>query len=292
MIWILASLLLCSAGVILVLLSKKQQTPVSSAAKEVEEFDPLNARQSRWEIPAVTNYLNRLGLNLQPGMVLTIIGLEIFVAIVVFTAQPPNVAVLITAVMLTATHFILQAIGGNQKKKLLQSLPSFLNQVARRLSSGVSVEHAFTDSMENIDGPLELAMKRVLQRVGLGLELYQAFEREARANGLKELLIISTALHINEQFGGSIRSILDDIVQILRLDDLGKRELKAQTGETRITAVVLTLLPIAMIVLLVSMNPQFLLQMWNDALGQTLLITAAALQFVGAFSLWRMVRVI
>lgn len=291
MIWILVSMLLGSAGLILVLLSKKQTLPAKKAA-ETEEFDPLKARDSRWSIPAVTNYLNRLGLNFKPSLVLTVIGIELLTAIVFFVSQPSKIALLMVALMLLLTHLVLQALGANQKKKLLQSLPSFLNQVARRLSSGVSVEHAFTDSMENIDGPLELSMKRVMQRVGLGLELYQAFEREARANGLKELLIISTALHINEQFGGSIRSILDDIVQILRLDDLGKRELKAQTGETRITAVVLTLLPISMLGVLLSMNPQFLAQMWQDSLGQTLLITSAVLQCVGALSLWRMVRVV
>lgn len=292
MIWILASLLMCCAGLLLVLVSRKQAIPVNQASREAEEFDPLKARQSFWTLPVITNYLNRLGLDLQPKTILLIIGCEALVAIVAFLSQTPRIAFFLTAIMLALTHLILQTLGGNQKKKLLASLPSFLNQVARRLSSGVSVEHAFTDSMENIDGPLALAMKRVMQRVGLGLELYQAFEREARANGLKELLIISTALHINEQFGGSVRSILDDIVQILRLDDLGKRELKAQTGETHITALVLTLLPIVMIGLLVSMNPQFLAQMWNDSLGQTLLITAASLQCIGAYSLWRMVRVI
>lgn len=284
--------MLCAAGMLLVQISKTPQKPGNKASQEAETFDPLKAHQSRWTIPVVTHYLNRLGLNLQPGLVIAIIAGEGLVTITALMTQPSKVALLVTAIMLVLTHLVLQALGANQKGKLLQALPSFLNQVARRLSSGVSVEHAFTDSMENIEGPLELAMQRVMQRVGLGLELHQAFEREARANGLQELLIISTALHINEQFGGSIRSILDDIVQILRLDDLGKRELKAQTGETRITAVVLTLLPIAMIVLLISMNPQFLSQMWNDSLGQTLLVTAATLQCIGAFSLWRMVRVI
>ncbi|MFT5033264.1 MAG: tight adherence protein B [Bermanella sp.] len=292
MIFILSSILMCGAAVVLVELSKTIHAAAKKSNREVEEFDPLKARQSPWAIPVVINYLSRLGLTLRTEVTIAIIGSEAAIAVILLLLQPFKIAMLATAIMLTLTHLVLQTIGGNQKKKLLQSLPSFLNQVARRLSSGVSVEHAFTDSMENIDGPLELAMKRVMQRVGLGLELYQAFEREARANSLKELLIISTALHINDQFGGSIRSILDDIVQILRLDDLGKRELKAQTGETRITAMVLTLLPIAMIGLLLSKNPMFLSQMWSDGLGQTLLVTAAILQCVGAFSLWRMVRVI
>lgn len=290
MILILASLLLCGAGLILVLASGREK-PVEKVDKN-DTFDPLNARQAVWMPAPVTRYLNGLGLNLHPAITLFLIGALLSVTALWILLLETGMALLAVAVTLAITHLGLQALGNRYKKRLLKDLPSFLNQVSRRLSAGVSVEHAFTDSMENIEGPLDRAMKRIMQRVGLGLELHQAFEREARSNGLQQLLIISTALHINEQFGGSIRSILDDIVQILRLDDLGKRELKAQTGETRITALVLSLLPIAMLGILLSMNPQFLAQMWQDSLGQTLLVGAAIMQCIGAVSLWRMVRIV
>ncbi len=290
MIWVLVSLLIASAGAMLLLAGKNEPLPTGS--KKEEDFDPLTARKASWTPEVLIRYLNRLGLNLKPSLVMSLLVVEMVLVVILWLALEFSVALLAALGLLLITHLALQALGARQKQRMLQTLPSFLNQVSRRLSAGVSVEHAFTDSMENIDGPLELAMRRVMQRVGLGLELYQAFEREARANGLKELLIISTALHINEQFGGSIRAILDDIVHILRMEDLGKRELKAQTGETRITALVLTLLPLAMITLLTSMNPEFILQMWHDSLGKNLLIIAAALQVLGAATLWRMVRAI
>lgn len=284
-----ASILMCLAGLLLVMAGKDPKTTSSTADPE-ETFDPLSSRRSRWVPEAVTQYLNKLGLHLSPGTVMSLLALELFAFFILAVTLDFSAALLTFLSLLAATHLVFQAIGARQKRKLLLALPSFLNQVSRRLSGGISVEHAFTDSMENIEGPLELAMRRIMQRVGLGLELHQAFEREARANGLKELLIISTALHINEQFGGSIRSVLDDIVHILRLDDQGKRELSAQTGETRITALVLSLLPVAMIGLLFSMNPEFLLQMWRDSFGKQLLVAAFAMQILGVFALWRMVR--
>lgn len=284
-----ASILMCLAGLLLVMAGKDPKTTSSTADPE-ETFDPLSSRRSRWVPESVTQYLNKLGLHLSPGTVMSLLALELFAFFILAVTLDFSAALLTFLSLLAATHLVFQAIGARQKRKLLLALPSFLNQVSRRLSGGISVEHAFTDSMENIEGPLELAMRRIMQRVGLGLELHQAFEREARANGLKELLIISTALHINEQFGGSIRSVLDDIVHILRLDDQGKRELSAQTGETRITALVLSLLPVAMIGLLFSMNPEFLLQMWRDSFGKQLLVAAFAMQILGVFALWRMVR--
>ncbi len=289
MILIGASLLMCMAGLVLVL-AGKQESATAPAAETEDTFDPLASRRSRWMPEIIVKYLNGLGLNLAPAIVIAALVIESVLFVILAFAVELSLAFLAYVAMLLTTHLTLQALGTRQKRMLLLALPSFLNQVSRRLSSGVSVEHAFTDSMENIEGPLELAMRRIMQRVGLGLELHQAFEREARANGLKELLIISTALHINEQFGGSIRAVLDDIVHILRLDDQGKRELSAQTGETRITALVLSILPIAMIALLFSMNPEFLLQMWRDSFGKQLLVAAFAMQVLGVFSLWRLVR--
>lgn len=289
MILLGASILMCLAGLALVMAGKESKAS-SSPAESDDVFDPLASRRSRWVPEPLVQYLNKLGLHLSPTTVLLLLALELFAFLILAVSLDFSAALLTFFSLVAATHLVFQAIGARQKHKLLLALPSFLNQVSRRLSGGISVEHAFTDSMENIDGPLELAMRRIMQRVGLGLELHQAFEREARANGLKELLIIATALHINEQFGGSIRSVLDDIVHILRLDDQGKRELSAQTGETRITALVLSLLPVAMVGLLFSMNPEFLLQMWRDSFGKQLLIAAFAMQMLGVFSLWRMVR--
>ena len=289
MIILAASVLMCLAGLALVIAGKERK-PSTGPAESEEAFDPLASRRPSWVPEAVTQYLNKLGLNLSPSAVMLLLALELFAFLLLAVTLDFSAALLAFLSVLVATHLIFQAIGARQKRKLLLALPSFLNQVSRRLSGGISVEHAFTDSMENIEGPLELAMRRIMQRVGLGLELHQAFEREARANGLKELLIIATALHINEQFGGSIRSVLDDIVHILRLDDQGKRELSAQTGETRITALVLSLLPVAMVGLLFSMNPEFILQMWRDSFGKQLLVAAFAMQVLGIFSLWRMVR--
>lgn len=284
-----ASVLMCLAGLTLVMAGKEGKTKPGPAEPE-EVFDPLTSRRSRWVPEVVTQYLSKLGLHLSPTVVALLLALEVFAFLVLAATLDFTAALLAFLSFLTATHLVFQAIGARQKRKLLLALPSFLNQVSRRLSGGISVEHAFTDSMENIEGPLELAMRRIMQRVGLGLELHQAFEREARANGLKELLIIATALHINEQFGGSIRSVLDDIVHILRLDDQCKRELSAQTGETRITALVLSVLPIAMIGLLFSMNPEFILQMWRDSFGKQLLVAAFGMQVLGVFFLWRMVK--
>lgn len=173
---------------------------------------------------------------------------------------------------------------------MLEQLPSFINQVTRRLSAGISVENAFADSVETLERPLGTVMRRVVRRVHMGYELHQAFEREAQNTKLHEFNVLATAIRINEQYGGSIRTILDDIVGILRLEESGKRELSAMTGETRFTAVVLAVLPILIGGYMFYTNPEMMLDVWEQSSGRKMLYFAGFMELTGIFVLWRMIN--
>ena len=62
------------------------------------------------------------------------------------------------------------------------------------------------------------------------------------------------------------------------------------TGETRMTALVLGMLPVFVVGFFMSTNPDYMLKMWQDGSGQHMLLTAMAMQIVGSVALWRMVR--
>jgi tight adherence protein B len=56
------------------------------------------------------------------------------------------------------------------------------------------------------------------------------------------------------------------------------------------TAIVLGALPILMAGYFLTVNPDYLMHMWNDSTGQTMLLVAAAMQTTGSVMLWRMLR--
>jgi tight adherence protein B len=62
------------------------------------------------------------------------------------------------------------------------------------------------------------------------------------------------------------------------------------TGETRMSAWVLGMTPLAIALYIMVMNPNYLNMLLDDDTGKTLLTTALGLQGMGAFILWRMLR--
>ena len=88
----------------------------------------------------------------------------------------------------------------------------------------------------------------------------------------------------------SVRLKDADVIVLIREREQGARRLRAMTGETRMTALVLGMLPVFVVGFFMSTNPDYMLKMWQDGGGQHMLLTAMAMQIIGSFALWRMVR--
>jgi tight adherence protein B len=282
MFWIVLALLFVGLAFVLIVL-------INSDQDETEQKVVTDVSASSIP-PFITLYLANNGVELPAGLVfasLAVAATGTLLGLLLLPLEFMLLAVLLPPLILIA---LVKIIGNNRRAKMVKQLPSFLNQVTRRLSAGISVENAFSDSVETLEAPLGTIMKRIVRRVYMGYELHEAFDREANITKLHEFNVLGTTIRINEQYGGSIRSILDDIVAILRLDENGKRELSAMTGETRFTAGVLAVLPPGIAFYMFTLNPSLLLGMWAQPGGRSLLIFAVALEILGVIVLWRMVK--
>ena len=77
---------------------------------------------------------------------------------------------------------------------------------------------------------------------------------------------------------------------MIREREQGARQLKAMTGETRMTAYVLGGLPILIVGYFIIVNPDYLMTMWNDGTGRIMLFSALAMDISGTLLMWRMLR--
>lgn len=280
-ILIAASLCAMLAGLALVGISRQE--------RREEPGSVISLRTS--DVPQIAvDYLARAGIDMEPRQVWLLITVFAVVAAGCFVWMPWLWAAVLVISLALLADVVLRMLGNRLRHEALNQLPSFLNQVIRRVSSGTAIEHAITDSIRSVDKPLSVMLQRAVSRVRLGFELHHSFDREAQITRLQEFRMLATVVRLNEQFGGSIRGVLENIVDILLLQEHSKRELKALTGETRITAIVLSVLPIGAAAYMMVINPDFILTMWNDSSGYRLLVTAAVLQCLGVVMLWRMVR--
>ncbi|ANQ28637.1 hypothetical protein BA894_19695 [Vibrio natriegens] len=178
----------------------------------------------------------------------------------------------------------------NLKRQLIKQLPSFIDQVSRRMKIGMSTTRAVEQASKGSSKPLSIILSRVMHRHNLGIELQDAFYTESVITGVRPFHLLASIFRINTQYGGNATDSLDSLVQLLRQQDISQRELKAITGETRITAWVVGSAPIIVGSYMMKQNPELLIDMWATDNGQYALVLAGALQVVGILLIWRMLR--
>lgn len=175
-------------------------------------------------------------------------------------------------------------------KRMIEQLPPLLDHSVRSLKSGRTLTDAVLGAINAAEDPLKDAMGRVQRNVQLGISLPDAASDFAELYDKDELRLFALGLKVNHRYGGNASELLENLIKMIREREQAARQLSAMTGETRVTAVVLALLPVAIAGYFLVSNPKYLLGMWNDGSGQMMLVSALGLQVFGCLALWRMLR--
>ena len=76
----------------------------------------------------------------------------------------------------------------------------------------------------------------------------------------------------------------------MRDREQAEHELVAMSSETRLSAWILGMLPLAVCAFMIMNNPSYFLGMWNDGSGRMLIYLGAGLQILGGLLLYRLAR--
>ena len=99
------------------------------------------------------------------------------------------------------------------------------------------------------------------------------------------------AIAIQRQVGGSLAELFELVATTVRSREQFRRNLRAITGQVRISANVLTALPIVAAVLLTLLNPSYMSPLWNTSSGHILALVAVSMIVCGSIVLRRVGKV-
>ncbi|PMU08952.1 tight adherence protein B [Pseudomonas frederiksbergensis] len=175
-------------------------------------------------------------------------------------------------------------------QRMIEQLPQMLDHTVRSLKSGRTLADAVLGAIDTAEDPLKNAMGRIQRNVVLGVSLPDAAADFAELYEKDELRLFALGLKVNHRYGGNASELLENLIKMIREREQAARQLRAMTGETRVTAWVLGCLPIGLAGYFLATNPQYLLAMWHDGSGQIMLASAFGLQVIGSLALWHMLR--
>lgn len=178
-----------------------------------------------------------------------------------------------------------------RRREFAGQLVDVITQIVGSLRSGYSLVQSLDTVSKQAPPPAGEEFLRVVREVQLGLPLQVALAHLAERIENEDLIMVITAINVNQQIGGNLAEILDTAAETIRERVRIKREIQVLTAQQTISGYVLVFLPIVLGALLMIINPSYQMKLFTP--GITLCIpTGAALGIViGFFAMRRIIDI-
>lgn len=181
-----------------------------------------------------------------------------------------------------------------RKKRMNQftkQLPEAMELLSRSLRAGHSLAAGFGLVGSEMPDPIGTEFGRAFDEQNLGLSLDEALEQmTARVPNL-DLRFFVTAVILQRQTGGDLSEILDKIGRLIRERFKLAGQIQALTGEGRLSGIVLLALPPVLFLVMLYLNYEYAMVLFNDDDGKKLLAFALVMQLIGALVIRKIINI-
>ena len=180
---------------------------------------------------------------------------------------------------------------GKQKKRLSvfrDQLPDAIDMLVSAMRAGYSFQAAMKFIGEEVKEPLGPEFARFYEEQRLGMEVRVALlAMQSRVDSL-DLKMFVTAVLIQRETGGNLSEVLGNIGTLMRERAALKADIETLTAESKMSARILSLLPLGVFILINLINREFMAPMLATNTGVLMFVLAAISVMMGY---WMMMKI-
>ncbi len=236
----------------------------------------------------VTQALQRSGLSWTPARFTWLVILGMAAGTLSAIWLPPALALTLGILGGTAP-FLLVAIAHRRRvRKVEEQLPDAIEMLVNALKAGYSLQAGMSFVGAEMAPPIGPEFSRFYDEQRLGMEMRLALDNLHTRLGTLEARMFVLALLMQRETGGNLSEILENIAKLVRDRIDFRGQVDVLTSESKMSAMVLAVLPLIMFVLIQFISPAYTATLTSTATGQQLLLYAFVSLVIGAFVLRRM----
>ncbi len=176
-----------------------------------------------------------------------------------------------------------------RRKRMQEQFPVALDIFVRGLRSGHPISSALDLLTKEMEDPIGTEFGMVVDEVAYGADLRDALQTMADRWGIEDIQMFVVSLSVQNETGGNLAEILSNLSTVIRDRASMFMKVRALSSEGRMTALLLTALPVITFVGLFIFSPDFYLDVSQDPAFIPGFIGLIVLYFIGFFSIRRMV---
>jgi tight adherence protein B len=203
----------------------------------------------------------------------------------------PTTAVVMGLFFGSIPYLVVRAKRTKRLNTLEEQFPEALDFLARSMRAG----HAFSISLEMLGeemaDPLGQEFRALFNEQNLGAPIDIALRNFSTRVPLLDVRFFTSSVLLQKQTGGNLSEILSRLAYVIRERFRLKGQVKAASAHGRLTATILTLLPIATMLCLLFVAPGYLQGMAEDSDGKWLIGGAIVAQILGNFFIKKIINI-
>ncbi len=238
-------------------------------------------------------WIDQSGVSISPRRLLLMIGSFALLGALLGMSSPirwltvPLAAALLGALPLAWLYYKRR----QRLNRFEAQFPEAVDLLARSLRAGHSLADGIGMIGTELNAPIRDEFRQCYEQQNLGIPLEEAMEQVAQRVPNVDLRFFVTVMVMQRETGGDLVELLEKISRLIRERFQLRGQVKALTGEGRLSGIVLLALPVLLTIYMYFRSPDYLMLLFQDSLGRLMVGTAVIAQVLGAVVIKKIVDI-
>ena len=196
----------------------------------------------------------------------TSLGIGLAVALLVFLKSGAFLMSLGVGVLIGGglPHLVVSKLIKKRINTFNAKFADAIELLVRGLRSGLPVTETLTIVAQEVDGPVGIEFKGIVDRIKVGRTMDEALQVTADRLGIPEFNFFCITLAIQRETGGNLAETLSNLADVLRKRGQMKLKIKAMSSESKASAYIVGALPFIVFGLIWWINPKYIGTFFTD----------------------------
>jgi tight adherence protein B len=187
-------------------------------------------------------------------------------------------------------YMVLRFLRSRRQKAFGAQFPDALDMIVRSLRAGHPTPIALGMVARELPDPIGSEFGIVVDEITYGADLETALRNLNVRIGQDDLPLFVTAVAIQGSTGGNLGEILSNLSAVIRQRFKMRRKIRSLAAEGRMSALIVSSLPIIMFLIVQVAAPNFYSSVWDIPLTKQALIAAGVWMGIGNLIMYRLVN--
>jgi tight adherence protein B len=277
-------------------IEKEEDQSIASLLREksLKDLSPLERQlESIPWLQSLSAYIEQSGNKiLAYRLVLIAVVLSVVGAFVAWElSRSPLITLACAAVAAGVPFWKISRDRATRFAKFEQQLPEAIDVMQRALKAG----HPFNGTLklvaEDMEQPIAREFELTFADINYGNDVRRAMLGLLQRVPSVTVMALVTSVLVQKETGGNLAEILAQISKVIRSRFQLQRRVKTLSAEGRMSAWVLALVPLFLFAAISIMNPDYMPMMWEDPMGQKVMMFACVWAAIGVYFIRRIIRI-